>query len=395
MIPPLLPTYNRADIAFERGEGPYLFDEAGTRYLDFGTGLAVTALGHAHPHLVAALREQAGKLWHTSNLYRISGQEKLAKRLIEVSFADTVFFANSGAEAMECAIKMARRFHFANGAPERFRLVTFEGAFHGRTLATIAAGGTAKYLEGFGPKVEGFDQVPLGGFDAMVRAVGKETAGILIEPIQGEIGLRSPPAGFLKRLREFCDAKGLLLIFDEVQTGMGRTGRLFAYESTGVVPDIMAVAKGLGGGFPVGACLATERAAKGMVQGTHGSTFGGNPLAMAVGNAVLDVVLAPGFLEGVRKIASHMQQYLAGLAAEHPCVIAEVRGQGLLAGIKLHVPSAAFLARLRENKLLAVGATENVVRLLPPLIIGETEVKEAIAALEEACASFETERKAG
>jgi acetylornithine/N-succinyldiaminopimelate aminotransferase len=395
VISPLLPTYNRADIAFERGEGPYLFDEAGTRYLDFSTGLAVTALGHAHPHLVEALREQAGKLWHTSNLYRVSGQERLAKRLIENSFADTVFFANSGAEAMECAIKMARRYHYANGAPERYRLITFEGAFHGRTLATIGAGGTAKYLEGFGPKVEGFDQVPLGDFDAMVRATTEETAGILIEPIQGEVGVRSPQTGFLKRLREFCDAKGLLLVFDEVQTGMGRTGRLFAYESAGVTPDIMAIAKGLGGGFPAGACLATERAAKGMVAGTHGSTFGGNPLAMAVGNAVLDVLLAPGFLEHVRRISGLMQQYLAGLAAEHPHVIAEVRGQGLLLGVKLHVPSAAFLARLRENKMLAVGATENVVRLLPPLIIDETQVKEAMDALANACAGFETERKAG
>lgn len=389
MIPPLLPTYNRADIAFERGEGPYLFDEAGTRYLDFGTGLAVTALGHAHPHLVAALREQAGKLWHTSNLYRISGQEKLAKRLIEVSFADTVFFANSGAEAMECAIKMARRFHFANGAPERFRLVTFEGAFHGRTLATIAAGGTAKYLEGFGPKVEGFDQVPLGGFDAMVRAVGKETAGILIEPIQGEIGLRSPPAGFLKRLREFCDAKGLLLIFDEVQTGMGRTGRLFAYESTGVVPDIMAVAKGLGGGFPVGACLATERAAKGMVQGTHGSTFGGNPLAMAVANAVLDVVLERGFLDGVARIGRILKAELEKLVARHPKVLKEVRGVGLICGIECVVENKALLAKLREHGMLVVSGSDNVIRLLPPLIIDKSHVDAAIAILDAACAEFE------
>ncbi|HXJ03378.1 MAG TPA: aspartate aminotransferase family protein [Micropepsaceae bacterium] len=394
MISPVLPTYNRADIAFERGEGPYLFDEKGERYLDFGAGIAVSALGHAHPHLVEVLREQAGKLWHTSNLYRVPGQERLARRLIEASFADTVFFANSGAEAVECAIKMARRFHYASGAPERFRLITFEGAFHGRTLATIAAGGSPKYLEGFGPKVDGFDSVPLGDFDAVVRATGPATAGILIEPIQGEVGVRVPPAGFLKRLREFCDARGLLLVFDEVQTGIGRTGRFFAYEELGVVPDIMAVGKGIGGGFPLGACLATERAAKGMTVGSHGSTYGGNPLAMAVGAAVLDVVLKPEFLEHVRSMSGSMQQHLGMLAAEHPHVIAEVRGRGLLLGLKLHVPAAAFIAKLRENRLLAVGATENVARLLPPLNIEEQHVKEAMGALMAACAAFETERKA-
>ena len=394
MIPPLLPTYNRADIAFERGEGAYLFDETGGRYLDFGSGIAVSALGHAHPHLVEALREQAGLLWHTSNLYRVPGQERLARRLVEASFADTVFFTNSGAEAVECAIKMARRYHYAAGAPERFRLITFEGAFHGRTLATIAAGGSAKYLEGFGPKVDGFDPVPLGDFDAVVRAVGPATAGILIEPIQGEVGVRVPPPGFLKRLREFCDTRGLLLVFDEVQTGMGRTGRLFAYEEAGVIPDIMAVGKGIGGGFPLGACLASEKAAKGMTVGTHGSTYGGNPLAMAAGNAVLDLVLEPGFLERARAVAGYMQQNLAMLAAEHRGVIAEIRGSGLLLGLKLHVPAAAFIAKLREHHVLAVGATENVVRLLPPLNIEERHVKEAMAALMQACAAFETERKA-
>jgi len=394
LISPVLPTYNRADIAFERGEGPYLFDEKGERYLDFGSGIAVSALGHAHPYLVAALREQAGKLWHTSNLYRVSGQERLARRLIETSFADTVFFANSGAEAVECAVKMARRFHYASGAPERFRLITFEGAFHGRTLATIAAGGSAKYLEGFGPKVDGFDQVPLGDFDAVVRATTPETAGILVEPIQGEVGVRVPPPNFLRRLREFCDARGLLLVLDEVQTGVGRTGRLFAYEDAGITPDIMAVGKGIGGGFPLGACLATERAAKGMTVGSHGSTYGGNPLAMAAGNAVLDLVLKPEFLERVRAISGFMQQNLAMLASEHPTVIAEVRGRGLLLGLKLHVPAPAFIARLRENRLLAVGATENVARLLPPLNIEEGHVKEALTCLASACAAFETERKA-
>jgi len=394
LISPVLPTYNRADIAFERGEGPYLFDEKGVRYLDFGSGIAVSALGHAHPHLVEAVREQAGKLWHTSNLYRVPGQEKLARRLIEASFADTVFFANSGAEAVECAIKMARRYHYASGAPERFRLVTFEGAFHGRTLATIAAGGSAKYLEGFGPKADGFDQVPWGDFDAAVQATGPATAGILVEPIQGEVGVRVPPANFLRRLREFCDARGLLLVLDEVQTGIGRTGRLFAYEETGITPDIMAVGKGIGGGFPLGACLATERAAKGMTPGSHGSTYGGNPLAMAAGNAVMDEILKPEFMEHVRAISGYMQQNLAALAAEHPSVIAEVRGRGLLLGLRLHVPAAAFMAHLRESRLLSVGATENVVRLLPPLNIEEQHVKEALTALSSACAAFETERKA-
>jgi acetylornithine/N-succinyldiaminopimelate aminotransferase len=394
VIPPLLQNYNRADIAFERGEGPYLFTEKGERYLDFGTGLAVNGLGHCHPHLVAELEKQARKLWHASNLYRSPGQEKMAKRLVENSFADVAFFCNSGAEAVEAAIKMARHHHFTAGNPERYRLITFEGAFHGRTLATIAAGGTPKYLEGFGPKVDGFDQVPVWDFDAVVRACGPQTAGILVEPIQGEIGIKAPPRGFLKKLREFCDQKNILLVFDEVQTGVGRTGRLFAYEEAGVTPDIMAIAKGIGGGFPLGACLATERAAKGMNPGTHGTTFGGNPLAMAAGNAVLDVMLAPGFLERVRQMAGYMQQQLSMLLAQHPSVIAEIRGTAMMVGLRLHVPNAAFVAKLREKGMLAVGATENVVRLLPPLIIDESHIKEAIGALSDACSSFETERKA-
>ena len=394
MIPPILPTYNRADVAFVRGEGAYLFDEKGRRYLDFGSGIAVNSLGHAHPELVAVLREQAGKLWHTSNLYRVPGQEILARKLIDLTFADTVFFTNSGAEAMECAIKMARKFHAASNAPERFRLITFEGAFHGRTLATIAAGGSPKYLDGFGPKMDGFDQVPFGDFDAAQRAIGSETAGILIEPIQGEVGIRVPPPGFLKRLRELCDARGLLLIFDEVQSGAGRTGKLFAYEESGIAPDIMAIAKGIGGGFPVGACLATERAAKGMTPGTHGSTYGGNPLAMAVGAAVVDSISAPAFLAHVRAMGAHFQQHLAMLLSEHAGVIAEVRGQGLLLGIKLHVPAPAFVAKLRENGMIAVGATENVVRLLPPLIVDENHLHEATALIGQTCAAFETERQA-
>ncbi len=299
-----------------------------TRYLDFGAGIAVNALGHAHPHLVETLREQAGKLWHTSNLYRIPDQEKLAKRLVDATFADTVFFGNSGAEAMECAFKMARRYHYVNGAPERFRIISFEGAFHGRTLATIAAGGQAKYLEGFGPKVEGFDQVPFGDVEALKKAITPETAALVIEPVQGEGGLRTVPAEFLRTLRKLCDEHGLLLIFDEIQTGVGRTGKLFAHEWPGVTPDIMAIAKGIGGGFPMGACLATNEAGKGMVAGVHGTTFGGNPLAMAVGNAVLDIVLAPGFLEHVREIAGYARQQLSGLIAEHPGRVRGVARRG-------------------------------------------------------------------
>jgi len=394
VIPPVMPTYNRADLSFVRGEGPYLFDDRGDRYLDFGAGIAVNALGHVHPHLVAALKAQAEKLWHTSNLYRVPGQEILARRLIELSFADTVFFSNSGAEAVECAIKMARRFHYVNGEAERYRLITFEGAFHGRTLATIAAGGSPKYLDGFGPKMDGFDQVPFADFDAVVAATGPNTAGILLEPIQGEYGVRVFPEGFLKRLRAHCDAHKLLLILDEVQTGMGRTGQMFAYEHEGIAPDIMALAKGIGGGFPLGACLATENAAKGMTPGTHGSTYGGNPLAVAVGAAVLDVLTEPGFLEGVRKTASHFQQHLAMLLSEYPDVVTEIRGRGLMLGLKLAIPTPGFLLKLRENGLLAVGATENVIRLVPPLIVDENHLREATEALSASCAGYRAERKA-
>jgi len=393
VFPSVLPTYNRADVAFVRGEGPYLFAEDGERYLDFGAGIAVNALGHAHPHLVETLREQAGKLWHTSNLYRIPGQETLARRLVAASFADTVFFANSGAEAIECAIKMARRFQYGAGHPERFRIVTFEGAFHGRTLAAIAAGGQAKYLEGFGPKVEGFDQVPFGDLAALKAAIGPETAGLLIEPVQGEGGLRPVPAEFLRAMRKLCDDNGLLLIFDEVQTGVGRTGRLFAHEWSGVTPDIMAIAKGIGGGFPMGACLATERAARAMAPGSHASTFGGNPLAMAVGNAVLDIVLAPEFLPLVREVAGYARQQLSGLVAGHPDVFADVRGEGLMLGLKTKVPNTEFVAVLRSHHMLAVPAGDNVVRLLPPLNIEETHVREAVALLDAAARDLEASGK--
>lgn len=388
MISPVLPTYSREDVAFVRGEGAYLFDDSGHRYLDFAAGIAVNALGHAHPKLVAALSDQAAKLWHTSNLYRVPGQERLARRLVDASFADTVFFTNSGVEAIECAIKMARRYQYAKGSSDRFRTITFEGAFHGRTLAAIAAGGQAKYLEGFGPKVDGFDQVVFGDLRAVETAVVPATAAILIEPVQGEGGLRPAEPEFLRGLRRLCDAHGLLLIFDEVQTGIGRSGKLFAHEWADVTPDIMAIAKGIGGGFPMGACLATEGAASGMSVGSHASTFGGNPLAMAVGNAVLDVVLAPGFLERVQRVANYARQQLAALPSEYANVFEDVRGQGLMLGLKMKVPNTEFVAKLRARHLLAVGAGGNVVRLLPPLIINEDQVREAIQILSDAAAEY-------
>jgi acetylornithine/N-succinyldiaminopimelate aminotransferase len=393
VFPSLLPTYNRADVAFVRGEGPYLFAEDGQRYLDFGAGIAVNAFGHAHPKLVAALTEQAGKLWHTSNLYRVPGQESLAQRLVENTFADTVFFTNSGVEACELAFKMARRYQYVSGHRERFRIITFEGAFHGRTLAAIAAGGQAKYLEGFGPKVDGFDSIPAGDLKAVKAAIVPETAAILIEPIQGEGGVRVLAPEFLRGLRALCDERGLLLIFDEIQTGVGRTGKFFAYEWLGIAPDIMPIAKGIGGGYPMGACLATAEAAKGMTPGTHGTTYGGNPLGMAVGNAVLDLVLAPDFLPHVEAIGNYLRQQLAGLLAEHPAVFEEVRGQGLLLGLKLRVPNTEFVAAARKQGLLVVGAGENVVRLVPPLIIEEAQVREAMAMLSATAKVFETSGK--
>jgi len=395
----LLPTYARVDLAFERGEGVWLFTSAGEKYLDFTCGVAVNALGHAHPHLVKALTEQAQKVWHVSNLYRIPEGEKLAERLCAASFADTVFFQNSGAEALECAIKMARKYQSACGKPERYRIITFEGAFHGRTLAAIAATGNKKYLEGFGPPVDGFDQVPFGDLEAVKKAIGPETGAILIEPIQGEGGVRVASPPFLRALRKLCDDHGLLLVFDEVQTGIGRTGDLFAYQHTGVTPDIMAIAKALGGGFPIGACLATTEAAKGMTAGTHGSTFGGNPLAMAVGNAVLDVVQAPGFIEHVRKISLLLKQRLAEIKDRYSAVIAEVRGEGLLIGLRAVVPASELVDELRAEKMITVGAGDNVVRLLPPLIVSEAEIADAVDRIDRACArlarTHERPRKQG
>jgi acetylornithine/N-succinyldiaminopimelate aminotransferase len=381
----LLPVFARVDLAFERGEGAWLIATNGERYLDFTSGVAVNALGHAHPHLVAALQEQATRLWHMSNLFKSPDGERLAARLCEQSFADFVFFANSGAEAMECAIKVTRKHHAAKGHPERYRIITFEGAFHGRTLATLAATGSEKYLDGFGPPMDGFDQVPLGDLDAVRRAIGPNTAGILIEPLQGEGGVRSPPHAFFKALRQLCDEHGLLLVFDEVQTGMGRTGELFAHRHLGVTPDVMSLAKALGGGFPIGACLATADAAAGMSPGSHGSTFGGNPLAVAAANAVLDVMLKPGFFEHVQKMSLLLKQKLASVIDRHPDVISEVRGEGLLIGVKAVVPSGDLVAALREQKLLTVGAGENVVRFLPPLIVTEAEIEQSVTSLELAC----------
>jgi acetylornithine/N-succinyldiaminopimelate aminotransferase len=382
----LLPTYARVDLAFERGEGAWLIAENGDRYLDFTSGVAVNALGHAHPNLVAAITEQAKKLSHVSNLYRIPQAERLAARLCAASFADLVFFCNSGAEAMECAIKIARKYHAANGRPERYRIITFEGAFHGRTLATLAAGGQKKYLEGFGPVVDGFDQVPFADLPATRQALGPATAAILIEPIMGEGGVRVVPPDFLRAMRQLCDASGLLLIFDEVQTGIGRTGELFAYQRSGVVPDIMALAKALGGGFPLGACLATAEAVAGMNAGTHGSTFGGNPLAMAAGNAVLDVMLADGFLDRVRRASLLLRQKLAEIKDRYCGIVAEVRGEGLLIGLRMVPASSELVDELRAERMIAAAAGDNVVRLLPPLIISDEEIDEAVRRLDRACA---------
>ncbi|MGV1763847.1 aspartate aminotransferase family protein [Rhizobium rhizogenes] len=389
---PLYDTYMRAPLRFERGEGVWLFTETGERYLDFAAGVAVNSLGHAHPHLVAELKAQADKVWHLSNLYEVPGQEKLSKRLTEATFADKVFFTNSGAEALECAIKTARRYQFSKGHPEKFHIITFEGAFHGRTIATIAAGGQEKYLEGFGPKAPGFDQVPFGDLDAVRAAVTDATAGILIEPVQGEGGIRPATNEFLRGLRQICDEHGLLLILDEVQCGVGRTGKLFAHEWSGVTPDIMAVAKGIGGGFPLGACLATAEAASGMKAGTHGSTYGGNPLAMAVGNAVLDIVLADGFLDHVRDIALVFRQGLASLQDRFPDIIEDIRGEGLMLGIKAAIPQAELLQAIRAEHLLGVPAGDNVIRLLPPLVVTAEEAREGIARIERAAESVRAAR---
>ena len=385
MIAPLMPTYGERDIAFTKGEGPYLHTEDGRRFLDFGGGIAVTALGHAHPHLVAALKDQAERLWHTSNLYNIPNQERAGRRLTENSFADTVFFCNSGLEAIEAGIKLVRKHHADKGETDRYRIITVDGCFHGRSLASISASGQEKLIKGFGPVVDGFDQVPFGNTNALREAVDGRTCAVLVEPVQGEGGIRSMNEDYLRAVRALCDEFGLLMFLDEVQCGMGRTGRLFAYEWAGIEPDVMALAKGLGGGFPVGACLATAAAASGMTAGTHGSTFGGNPLATAAVNAVLDVILEEGFLDNVRSQAASLKDRLEAVASQHPTVIEEVRGKGLMVGLRVGPENGTVVAKLREHGLLAVPAGENVVRLLPPLNIGDAQVDEAAAMIGAAC----------
>jgi len=381
VISALLPTYARNELAFERGEGAYLFATDGRKYLDFASGIAVTGLGHSHPHLVKALIEQGQKLWHCSNLFQIPEQQRLGERLVANTFADSVFFGNSGAEAVECALKMVRKYHDETGHPEKYRVIACTGSFHGRTLATLAAAGNEKYLKGYDPIVEGFDHVPFENLNELRAKISGETAAILVEPVQGEGGLRAGSDDYLRALREVADEFGLLLVFDEVQCGMGRTGKLFAHEWPGVAPDVMTVAKALGGGFPVGACLATEKVAKYMSAGSHGSTFGGNPLAMAIGNAVLDVMLEPKFLEQVRRVSAHFRDGLQGLVAKNPKIYAEVRGKGLLTGLRCTVRNTEVCDALRAAGLLSVTAGENVIRLLPPLIAEERHIDEGLGIL--------------
>jgi acetylornithine/N-succinyldiaminopimelate aminotransferase len=382
-----MPTYNRADLAFERGEGAYVWTDAGRRFLDFGSGIATSSLGHGHPHLVQAIAEQAGKVMHVSNLYRVPQAEKLAARHVAASFADSVFFCNSGAEANEGMVKAVRKYHAENGHPEKFRMICFEGAFHGRTLAMLSATGNEKYLAGFGPAVEGFDHVPFGNMNAVRDAITPATAGIMIEPVQGEGGVRPADLRFLRELRAVCDEFGLLLALDEVQTGMGRSGKLWAHQWAGIEPDVMSSAKGIGGGFPLGAVMAKEAVAKHLKPGTHGTTYGGGPLACAAGNAVLDVVLAPGFLDQVDRVARHLWRGMLALAGHHPRVIQGVQGAGLLLGLRLvpEVSNGAMQAECVEQGLLTVAAGMNVLRVAPPLIITEVEVDEALAALDRAC----------
>ena len=390
MIPSVLPTYNRAPLAFTKGEGSWLTATDGSRYLDLGAGIAVNALGHANPELVAALIEQAGKLWHVSNLYQIPEQQRLADALVNATFADTVFFTNSGTEAAELVIKMARKYWYEKGQPERVEIVTFEGAFHGRSTGAIAAAGSEKMVKGFGPLLPGFTQVKWGDAAGLKAAVGPETAAVLVEPIQGEGGIRALSDGDLRDLRALCDKTGALLIFDEVQCGMGRTGRLFAHEWAGVTPDIMMVAKGIGGGFPLGAVLATEDAASGMVAGTHGSTYGGNPLACAVGARVMDIITDPAFLAEVNRKAALFRQGLEGLVAAHPAIFAEVRGQGLMLGLKCHPAPADVVKAAYGQHLLTVPAADNVLRLLPALTIADADIAEALARLDRAATALET-----
>jgi acetylornithine/N-succinyldiaminopimelate aminotransferase len=386
VITPLMPTYNRADLAFEAGEGAWVWTADQRRFLDFGSGIATSSLGHAHPHLVRAIADQAAKVMHVSNLYRVPQAERLAARHVDASFADSVFFCNSGAEANEGMVKAVRKTMAETGRGERYRLIVFEGAFHGRTLAMLAATGNDKYLAGFGPKVDGFDQIPFGNMNALRDAIGPTTAGVMIEPIQGEGGVRPADLQYLRDIRAACDEFGILLALDEVQSGMGRSGKLWAHQWAGIEPDVMSAAKGIGGGFPLGAVLAKEHVAKHLKPGTHGTTYGGNPLACAAGNAVLDVVLAPGFLEQVDRVARHLWRGLLRLAAAHPRVVTDVRGAGLLLGIKLAdgIVNTDAQAEAVGQGLLTVAAGQNVLRLAPPLIITEAEADQALDMLDRA-----------
>ncbi len=385
MIPALLSNYAPADLSFEKGEGAYLIGNDGRRYLDFYAGIAVTSLGHSHPKVVEAIKDQAEKLLHVANLYTIPEQKILAQKLVDNTFADAVYFCNSGAEANECGLKMIRKYFSANGQPERFRVIGFNDSFHGRTLATIAAAGQDKLLEGFGPMVDGYDHVPAGDIEAVKAAITPETAGIIIEPIIGEGGIQVMDPDFLRAVRSLCDEEGLLLMFDEIQTGMGRTGKLFAYEHLDITPDIMSSAKALGNGFPVGACLAVEKVAKCMTVGSHGSTYGGNPLAMSVATAVVDVMTEDGFMDRVARIAGHLKQSLNGVVDRYPTVLEELRGVGLHLGLKCKVENGALIKALEKHGALTAKAGDNVVRLLPPLIIEEQQVNEFVEALEKAC----------
>ena len=391
----LMGVYSRASLAFERGEGVRLYSTEGDAYLDCVAGIAVNGLGHAHPKLVKALKDQAEKLWHVSNIYRIPEQEALADRLCAETFADVAFFTNSGTEAVELALKVARKYHSAKGAPERIDVITFEGAFHGRSYAAVNAGGNPSYLEGFGPRLPGYVYLPFGDMDALKAAMGPTTAAIMVEPVQGEGGARAVSDPDLREMRRLCDEIGALLIFDEIQCGMGRTGKLFAYEWAGVEPDIMCVAKALGGGFPIGACLATHEAASGMVPGTHGSTYGGNPLACVVGLAAFDEIARPEMLDHVRQLAGFFGQQLEGLKDRFPDVIAEIRGKGLLIGLKLIPNNRAFMQLARDQRLLIAGGGENCVRLLPPLIMTVEEASEVVAKLEAACLVAQAQQASG
>ena len=391
----LFGTYARSDLAFERGEGVRLFAQDGTPYLDFHSGIAVNALGHGDPHLVATLKAAAEKVWHTSNVFTIPEQERLGQRLVDATFADAAFFTNSGAEAIECAIKTARRYFYDRGEKDRYEIIAFTGSFHGRTLGTIAAGGNPGYLEGFGPPLPGFRHLAPGDLDAVEALAGPRTCAILIEPVQGEGGVTAMTPEFMQGLRALCDRHGMLLILDEVQCGYGRTGRFFAHEWAGIAPDIMAVAKGIGGGFPLGACLARGEIAKSMIPGTHGSTYGGNPLACSIGNAVLDRILAPGFLDQVNAMGQALAWHLQQLAQRFPHYVQELRGKGLLAGIKITPPVREFVARLRDDhQFLAIGAGDNVLRLIPPLIVTEDDIKEAMDKLAAAFAALDNEKAA-